>query len=77
MQPTGPSAEPTKRLVCRECNWTAKRTGSESRESANRAAIDHYTATGHSIESSDEHRRSGSDGSAGAASSVVHGRSDD
>ncbi|WP_336343894.1 hypothetical protein [Halalkalicoccus ordinarius] len=76
MQPTGPSAEPTKRLVCRDCNWTTKRTDGESRESADRAAIGHYTATGHSIESSDAFQRSGSDAT-NATSSALQGRSDD
>lgn len=76
MQPTGPSAEPTKCLVCRDCNWTTKRTDGESRESADRAAIEHYTATGHSIESSDAFQQSGSS-AADATSSALHGRSDD
>lgn len=76
MQPTGPSAEPMKCLVCRDCNWTTKRTDAESRESADRAAIEHYTATGHSIESSDAFHQSGSH-AANATSSALHGRSDD
>lgn len=77
MQPTGPSAEPIKRLVCRDCDWTTERTDGESRENADRAAIEHYAATGHSIESSNEGRQTGSGGSMGEASSVVRGRSDD
>lgn len=77
MQPTGPSAEPTKRLVCQDCNWTTERTDGESRENVDRAAIEHYAVTGHSIESSNEGRRAGSGSSMGGASSVVRGRSDD
>lgn len=75
--PTGPSAEPTKRLVCRDCDWTTERTDGEIRENADRVAIEHYVATGHPIEASDESRRSGSGGSMGGAASVARGRSDD
>lgn len=74
MQPTGPSAEPMKHLVCRECSWKTERTDFESRESADRAAIDHYVATGHSIEVPDEAQ---SDGARNAAAAAVRCPSDD
>jgi hypothetical protein len=53
MQPSHPSAESTKRLVCRDCDWRTNRTDVENGENVDRAAIDHYTTTGHSIEASD------------------------
>lgn len=76
MQPTGPSVESVKHFVCRNCSWETERAGSESRENADREAIDHYVTTGHSVEASDP-SRSPSDCARDTASAAARGQSGD
>lgn len=77
MQPTGPS-KAVKRLVCRNCGWKAEISDDEDRKSVDRAAIDHYATTGHSIEASNVSRQIDADtGRRKTVPVAVLGRGDD
>jgi hypothetical protein len=41
------------KLTCRECGWEASRSADEFPDNVTQAAIDHYLASGHSIERTD------------------------
>lgn len=78
MQPTGPSSQEAKRLICRDCSWNAETADGENRENADRSAIDHHVTTGHSIETSNASQPTGiGTGRWKGTATAVHGRGDD
>lgn len=77
MQPTGPSFETMKRLVCQDCSWKTESSTDEDRERGDRAAVDHHATTGHSIEASNASRAPRVDTVRWVAPTAVRGQADD